>query len=335
MALYPWEDGTARINNIPRDFHVLALVEVWSKQHANTIIKKYAKDYPFSYYVPATQGPNIGSLPSNPYCPYLGLPEEQCGATLAYGAINCLQAIGISTPTVLFTNLFTNVPAGPCFDIYSALLSTDAIAAACLVNELHLLPDGDGAYQAVSTCAAFQGHSFDFGGSPGLLLLSKHRIRDVKVQEFASFQTRKVVLSAQVNAVRIAFANFPYDLEIPAPFPSPAYALQQEFAEYMLGLGAVVLLGSFNSGPTYQPDAHNLLYGSGYGEILVADTFCTEALISGPRCARQLPMAIDHIYLNFNKWLPRLLQRVLTGVLFNNEPGLSPHAGVGLKLKIR
>jgi hypothetical protein len=217
-----------------------------------------------------------------------------------------------------------------------ALLYTDALALACLFNELHLRPDGDRAYEAVSTCAANQGHSFDFGGSPGLLLLSKHRLRNVQVQEFASWHTRKVVLYAGVNGVRLAFSYFPYDLEIPPPFPSPDIALQDGLAQHILDKGVDVAFGSFNSGPEYQHDGFNLFLVNGWSDVSTLDTFCTaEIAPSDPRCADEAPLGIDHIFIKTTKPLTKLVARRLTGVQFNNVPGLSSHAEIGLKLKKR
>jgi len=326
VGLFSWNDPTAVLAVLPKNYNVLVLEEVWSRDVALQIISMFKKTHPYSIIAPSFQEANTGCLASNPQCAYLGM-EPNCSISLFEDAIFCLQEMGIPTSTAWLEN----IPPGQCLDVLEYLLAVDPTCAICLNNELHQLPDGSAAYGAVETCATWQGRTYDFNGFPGVVFLSRNPITSYTLTNPVSFLVRRVIINAKIEGLVYSASHYPWDLGIPAPFAQPVFDLQPVFSQIQINDGADVLLGDFNSGPDYQPDAFNLL--STRYTLLTGNayTYCPVEISSNFECSVQdeQPSQIDHVWVN-SPW------KVKTSdyTRFNVVPLLSDHVGIAANGKI-
>jgi len=320
VGLFSWLDPTAVIAALPTTYDVLALEEVWSRTVALEIASIMSSTHPYSVIPPQFQGPDIGCLATNPYCVYLGLPSN-CSIFLAEASINCLQSSNMSTSTVWIEN----VPPGSCLDILEILLAVDGVCAACINNELHQLPDGPDAYQAVRTCAQWQGRTYDFDGFPGLVLLSKNPITSISIVDMVSFVTRRAIIFAKIDEVLYSSSHYSWNLGIPAPFVSPVFDSQVVFAQKQIDSRADVVLADFNSGPDYQSAAFYLLLANYTLLTGYVETYCPPPLSTTIICTVQPepPSQIDHVFVRKTNKV-----RKSSSTLFNAVPGLSDHVGI-------
>lgn len=141
------------------------------------------------------------------------------------------------------------------------------------------------------TCMTQSGPRYAFGGSVGQLILSKMPFENVNVVEFPSYGNetcslnlsgfRRANIYATIGGLRYAFVHFPHDILLAAgltdvmpPLPGDLQvalwsliAFQPALAAELIASEPDIILGDFNSGPHYQPDAVGLLLSAGFVDL--------------------------------------------------------------------
>lgn len=291
--LQPWLPYEEKvIKTISRtNFDVLFLEEVWTDAAKDHIVSHplVKAKYRHHYYVPARQE-SLG-------CP----PPDILPVTNQEDFISCLLGNGVDTRTL-------EQPVVPipfeCEQLGLGLALASQPCFACLTNTMQSYPSGADPFDSIDMCVQDQGVKYSHGGSPGLLILSKKPLTDVTVEESEAFLIRRMNIYATVSGVRFGFAHWPRNFleDInPALAGLQTGALQDDFAQQMIAENLDVLIGDFNSGPDYQPEAHNLLVENGYHPLFSEPTSCPPAThASFPLCedGRGLgPRAVDNIYI--------------------------------------
>jgi hypothetical protein len=220
--------------------------------------------------------------------------------------INCLTVTGVNTQT-------TEQPV-PAIDLTCRILGiniefTDSGCFECLQNTMQELPSSPPPFTAIDRCYASQGVRYAHGGSPGRLILSRLPLQNVQVQMYETFLVRRVTISATIAGVNFAFVHFAknYLQDFDPSFgPFQSGPLQTDMASDLITEAPDVVVGEVNSGPDYQPDAHNLLVQDGYIPLFSKPTYCPAAThASFPECqaAGLGPLTIDNIYIKKNRGL--------------------------------
>jgi len=243
-----------QIAHIPRDLDVLHLTEVWTDEAKDRFLasKRVKETFPHSYFSKVQVGTPLG-------CAYAqdGLLEQYVGEF-----IGCLLAFGVNTQTVIET-----VPGMPdlctqaqgqvgLYGIDPATGSYPGMECiSCVIGAMMNLPNDQGAYGAITQCATPTNPQFTYGGQPGQLILSKHKIEDVKEVPFANgFIVATSNIYATINGFRVGFSHFAYNLfegnsllppGFGAYFP---YTTQPQQAQNFIAEKPDVCLGDLNSG---------------------------------------------------------------------------------------
>lgn len=307
--LQPWLPYEGRVIEVLKktSLDVLHLQEVWSEQARDRIIAAVGKKYPYSYWVPAA--------PQLSRCPFTraelrdksagdgGITEEVTEQAIN-DYVSCLISTGIDTRTVeqpimpinglcKFLGLNLEVEDQPCFE--------------CIKNTMENVPSGDpGAFGAVGVCGADNGVKLSHQGNVGRLILSKWPITDIEDRSFSTYSIRRVNTHAAIRGGRFAFVHWPKNYLAdtdPVLGPFQTGALQPELAQEVLLFQPGVVMGSFNSGPDYQPEGYNVLTANNYRPLFTnTQTYCPAQLQDFPPCGdhNAVPSSIDNIFLMKN-----------------------------------
>jgi len=318
------------ISNIfTEDFDVLHLIEVWSPVDQQNIIELAKKNgYRYHYLPSIRNGPN-GCDFSNPIV--LGYAQffVFCLVTQTLpGPINTQQLVQPFPYPMNFS--CGEVAVGLSIGAGGAISpAAGQQCLSCLINAMQDFPNGESAFAAIEVCGAGLGKDYFNGGNNGQLILSKHKIKNVKESPLDAIISNRINIYATINNIRIGFGHFAYDILADYGIKDmQAGATQIDHAKDFVASGADVLIGDFNTGVDYQCEAYNYLLANGYTDLIQpqpVQTWCDKdhtnfhlCLISG------LPGAsIDHIML---KNSCRLSARKVH--LFNQQPLMSDHVGV-------
>jgi hypothetical protein len=165
-----------------------------------------------------------------------------------------------------------------------------------------------------------------YGGRPGLLILSRYPMSNMQSVPFESVRERRINLHATIAGVRFGFGHFATNtLRDIDPYLAPLQYgnLQPDEANDMINAGIQIVVGTTNSGPDYQPEAHNLLLANGFRALFSEPTYCPEATHSAfAQCLLNPgPRSVDNIYLRGNIGKCRTEKFALVPV--------SDHIGIG------
>jgi len=202
---------------------VTCLQEVWRDRDYAALRDGLRETYPHSYRPPADPGPAPGLV-----CPLLR------GWRLL-GCVRRCRAGGASIRACVD-------PGGSCAAPFSAL---DARCRLCLAANI----------DNPIACAIGGARSFVYGGSTGLVLLSRHPLKDAHFRPFRSTFIRRGVISAGVAGRRVLCTHLTSGLGVlsyPADGPHGDWEGEhraQVDALLPLAGGCTVLLGDLNAGP--------------------------------------------------------------------------------------
>jgi hypothetical protein len=295
IELRPWFSNQAQvIKEIGRgDWDVIALQGVWSEAARNAILadKQVKAKYKASYWVAPMQQFAFCSL---------DLPRSELEDLLS-----CVTISGVDPRTM--------VQPAVAYDPFCNLLQAgiasrgQQLCLQCIQSSLQSYPDGKSSFDAIDQCYFTGGDKYSSKGLPGLLLLSKTPIEEVKVVPYDTYLQARAVVYATVKGVRLAVSHFPnnfFDDVITGSNLTPG-ALQPQLVQDIVDAAPRLVLGSFNSGPDYQSEAANLFTASGYKPVTKKSTFCpTAAQTSFPPCLAEMSptvapngqRSIDNIY---------------------------------------
>ncbi len=220
------------------DADVICLQEVWIPAHVDALIEAAATTYPNSYSVPAEQVFTDGApCTEQEVQPIKQCVTDNCG-TLSGDAFT--QCVIDSCSTVLFA---LNDVNPTCGGAVIALVGTDDIEAAF---ESVVKPTG----------------LFAFGGSTGLILLSKTPFSETQVLDFIDKSTtnHRAALFATVNVGgvnhRVSCTHLTANLGNSVPYSGPFASWEDEgnqqaqdiidFATTYAGADPTYLAGDFN-----------------------------------------------------------------------------------------
>jgi hypothetical protein len=313
VMLQPWLPYEDRVIAVLKKttLDVLQLEAVWSEEARDRIIAAVGKKYPHAYWVPAA--------PQLSRCPFT--PAELLDKSIGDGGIteevteqaiddyvSCLINTGIDTRTVERPIMPIN---GLCKFIGLNIALDSQTCFACITNMMQNLPSGD-PFGAKNACFAGVGQKLSHQGNVGRLVLSKWPITDIQDVNFDTFLIRRVNTYATIRGVRFVFAHWPanllYDID-PSLGLLQIGATQADLANDVILHTPRVAIGSFNSGPAYQPDGYNILTQNDYRPLFSQDTQCTAALQDFPPCGdfndppnetAGSPKAVDNIFLMKN-----------------------------------
>jgi endonuclease/exonuclease/phosphatase family metal-dependent hydrolase len=342
VNMLPGATADAVVAILPKRLHVLALQGVSLPEHEaaptpaidslDEMIAAMAPWYPYAYYVPPRQRYNAGCAPAiaAESCSFFGIEGTGCIPILANALTQCLTQTVFDLRKLNRNDVF----ASSCNSYLAPLLLFDAQCVPCVFNAAQ--ENGGDGNAAVATCVAQQGPRFADGGSTGQLILSKSPIRGVRNEVRAGWGQRLANIYATIAGERYGFVSFPFDILADAGLtgivpPLPG-VLQPELAAALLAANPDVILGSFNSGPTYQPAAYNALQSVYVDAAPGLATYCTAAMIAAqdPRCVfegfSRLPLAIDHVMFRSDV----RCRRPSEPRLFNDNSGVSDHAGLAV-----
>ncbi len=296
--LQPWLPYESRVINVIQNLSkanldVIHLQEVWTEEARDRIVAAVGKKYPYRYWSPAVQRSAGCFLP--------GFEQSindfiSCAINTGTDTRTLEQPVAPIDPFCQFLGLNIALWNQPCYE--------------CIVNTMQNLPSGDpGAFGATTLCGQNNGVKYSHQGNLGRLILSRYPITDVEDVPFTAYSHRRVNTYATIAGVRFAFVHWPsnvlHDID-PALGPLQTGALQPDLAQNVLVHAPRVVVGSFNSGPNYQPDGHNLLAQNGYRPLFSQDTHCAAPLQDFPPCAdfgdeaQGKPAAVDNIFLEKN-----------------------------------
>lgn len=350
VNLHPGDTADDIVAAIPKHFLVLAVQGLYLRQHddqstpevdsVDEFLAAVKRFYPYSYVVPPQQSYDIGCATTTPQpvCQSVGYNIPNCVPFIARELLGCL----IGNDYELDKLTLDDVLESPCaYNYLSSLLYIDNQCPACLLSEA--FEKGNDANAILEACLAQpqQGARYAYGGTVSQLVLSKLRLNDTETVEFPSYFERRVNIYATIGGVRYGFADYPSDILASNylayyPYPPLPGALQDVLAQQMLDATPDVILGSFNSGPDFEPAAYDLL-STEYQDLAPGlETYCTQAMIDAaePKCILDtvvgpIPresLAVDHVFFRFGEASCRRGDD--TADLFNNVAGLSDHAGL-------
>jgi len=304
---------------------VLHFTEVWSTEARDAILATpYIKKHFHHHYWPTVRQSAVTCDVSNPQ-------------VLEYAVyfIECLLLNGVDTRQVV------EPLAGPlplqCQEVAIGLALTDFnpanwLCLSCLIAEMQSLLPAD-ALDAVGICAA-GGDKYAFNGINGQLIVSRHKIENVKETQFEAWATNRINIHATINNIRVGFGHFAFNILYdadPALAPLMYGATQIDQATDFVNSNDDVVIGDFNSGGWYQPQGVDFLFSNGYASVFgqtEPDTCCPAELADYVLCAggRQGPgFPSDHILVkaaNKMKYCPWFSD------IFGQRPMMSDHVGI-------
>jgi hypothetical protein len=307
VMLQPWLPYESKVIEVLKktNLDVLDLEAVWTEEARNRILAAVAKKYRYSYWSPTVQrtaGCFLSAEMDKVRMFDGGVEEVSEQGVDDY--VSCLISTGTDTRTVeqpvspvdpfcSFLGLNIALEDQPCFE--------------CIANTMQNLSAGDpGAFGATTLCGQANGVKYSHQGNVGRLILSKWPISDVEDVPFTTYSIRRVNTYATIRGVRFAFTHWPknYLAETdPSLGPLQTGALQTELAQDALVHLPGVIMGSFNSGPDYQPEGHNVLTQGNFRPLFTnTQTYCPAQLQDFPPCgdAGAVPASIDNIFLAKN-----------------------------------
>ena len=295
--MQPWLNNEADVIRTVGEtkFDVLALQSVWTVEAKDRIISdpSVRRKYAYNYYVPAYNVEPAGIDLEDPVLNYLA--QNYVGCLIAYG-VNTQQLLQPATATP-FDCLYLRI--GVMIHNYHP---TNQIGAACLDNAMQELPL-DRAFESIGICGSGNGFKHVYGGRPGILILSRYPLSNVVEVPFESIRERRINLHATIAGLRFGFGHFATNtLADIDPYLAPLQYgnLQTDQANDMINVGAEIVVGTTNSGPDYQPEAHNLFISSGFRALFSEPTYCPTATHSAfSQCVMNPgPRSIDNIYIS-------------------------------------
>ena len=300
------------INVIPRNLDVLALQEVWLQSDIRSIVSALNSSYPYSYYPTPDAGSKIGCKPVS--------------AGLSTVFFTCLATHGIST---VGWDTIT-----PCLPELRSWMSQDYDCALCFISSISagISPESTG-----GLCFTGQGYPYTYGGSSGLLVLSKTPIKNANFTARPSFLLRRGLLEMCVKGLYIVESHYPFEYPLPL-----LQELQTDFSRHILKTRPNIVLGDLNTGKNYQPAGYELLKSYGYKSINPdLATYCiTNSSIAGScNTETELRQKIDHIMydneINCNslEWQRRTQYEITT--FGSRAPTVSDHIGISSTLKYK
>jgi len=317
-----WADDV--YDHIPKRFDVLALQEVWTTEARDAILAHVGNHYPYHHW-PQEYNELVGCDMTNPTVQYV-----------APNYIGCLQLYGIDTQTVQQPLKAVDVSCNQLvigLAVSEPFTPLNQLCAACLINSMEYLPQGDAAFAAIDICGRSQGPKYGHKGVNGQLILSKHPIEDVEETRFNGFVVNRVNVHATIAGIRFGFGHFAFNLledALPVLAPYMYGALQTDQAKDFADKGVDVIVGDMNSGPGYQPAGYESLFALGYSQASTNQaTWCDEVHADWLPCvnAASTPLSIDHIFV-------RNSSKVVSwgASTFNEHPIMSDHIGVSAHL---
>ena len=280
------------------DWDFIALQGVWSEAAKNAILadRQVRAKYKAAYWAPANQ--------QFAYCS-LDLPRGELEDLLSCVTVSDVDPRTMVQPVKAYDPLCNYLQLGIAFRGQQSCLQ-------CLQSTLQSYPSNKSPYDVIDQCYFQGGVKYSHDGLPGLLLLSKTSIDNVQTVSYDTYLQYRAIVYATVNGVRLAVSHFPNnffeDVEQGAGFLTPG-ALQPQLAQDLVNAAPRLVLGSFNSGPDYQPDAANLFTAAGYKPVTTKSTFCPPYVqASFPACNGEMSpttapdghRTIDNIYQNPN-----------------------------------
>lgn len=284
---FPYRDEV--VKTIARtNLDLLVLQEVWTEEAKNKIVSHplVRRKYGYHYYTGAYQAP--GSCP----------PPDILPVNNQEDYISCLLGNGVDTRTL-------EQPVVPvpfeCEQLGLGLWLASQPCKQCLDNTMQGL---SAPFEAINACGMGQGVNYSHDGQPGLLVLSKRPLKELEFIDYATYGVKRVSLFATVSGVRFHFAHWPvnYAEDIsPALAGLQTGALQPQLAQDVISVGPAVVLGTFNSGPDYQPEGYETLRQNGYRPLISEPTYCPDSThATFPPCQVATlpgPRSIDNIFI--------------------------------------
>ena len=291
--LQPWFTNETEVIKAVAEtkFDVLALQSVWSEGAKDRILADPAvsRRYPYSHWTTAHQE-SAGADLDDPIMNYL--VQNYVGCLIAYGVNTqqLYQPAGAPMPTDC-----QYLRIGIAIHNYNP---ANALAVACLENAMQELPPAN-AFDAVGICGASQGKKYAYNGSPGILILSRTPMTNIQEVPFEDFGVKRVNTHVTIQGLRLGIGSFQANwlLDIDpylAPLQYGNSSVDQ--SNDMINAGVEVVVGTVNSGPDYQSEAHlNLL--NHFAAQFALPTYCTPALSNLPQCVGKPQRSIDNIYI--------------------------------------
>jgi len=251
--------------------------------------------------------------------------------------IGCALAYGIDTRTVL--QPYPNALPEDCQLIGLAIMlhnfnPINQLCLTCLVNEMQKLPyDPVSPFKALQTCGAQQGSRYINGGNSGILILSKHPIRNIVETPIEALGSNRLNVYFTVKNLKFAAVHLAFNLlEDINPSLKPFYygATQVQMLTDIVKNQPDVIVGDFNTGLDYQPDGYNYIVQNGYKSLSPQPfpTWCVDdGHLTWAPCVNvlALPSSIDHIMIR--NTCPSWVVGIFTGV-WNTQPLMSDHSGI-------
>jgi len=213
--------------------------------------------------------------------------------------------------------------------------SAGQLCFSCLVTAMQDLPNGPDALEAMQICGAQQGKTYINGGQNGQLILSKHKIKNVKESLLNGFMSNRINIYATIKNIRIGFGHWAFNvLADYGPFGPFQYGVTGiDHAKDMVANNPDVLVGDYNSGVNYQPEGYEYLLANNYVDLIQTqpvETWCPPDRLNFLPCinAGSYSAAIDHVLLKNDRRLSSC-----SAHLWNTAPPfVSDHVGVSARV---
>lgn len=312
------------------NFDVLHLIEVWDPTDQANIIK-LAEQHKYRYhYLPSIRQETNG-------CDLLNTNVRMYAEFLIFCLLNQTVPGPINTQQVVqpypYPMSLSCAEAAIGLSLGAGQSTTPAagqLCFSCLVTAMQDLPYGPEAYGALQVCGAQQGKTYFNGGQNGQLILSKHKLKDVKETTFTAFMSNRINIYATISDIRIGFGHWAFNVLADYGFGDFQYGITGiDHARDVVENNPDVVVGDLNSGVNYQSDGYNLLLANGYVDLTQTQpvqTWCPPDRLDFQLCinAGGYSAAIDHVMLKTDKKLSSC-----NAHLFNNAlPAVSDHIGV-------
>jgi hypothetical protein len=251
-----------------------------------------SRRYPYHYYTPALPVEPAGIDLDDPVMNYLA--QNYVGCLIAYG-VNTQQLL---QPATAVPNDCLYLRVGVMIHNYNP---ANQIGAACLDNAMETLPL-DQAFNSIGICGSGSGVKHTHGGRPGLLILSRYPLSNIVDVPFETVRERRISTHATIAGIRFGFGHFATNtLRDIDPYLAPLQYgnLQIDETNDVIYAGVDIFVGTSNSGPDYQPEAHNLFVSSGFRALFSEPTYCPDATHSAfSQCViNPGPRSVDNIYI--------------------------------------
>jgi endonuclease/exonuclease/phosphatase family metal-dependent hydrolase len=279
---------------------VICLQEVWSQEDIDALLAATEHAWPHNYYFKtASDEVNAGCTPEE-VDPLQACIETNCADVPQDGLASC----GLSNCGAEF-------------------MAASSACQGCIASNLDKPID-----EIVAVCGG-GGPAFAYGGHNGLLLLSKHPLKDTEHLLMTSAVTQRSVLRARVELPEFGEAtvyctHLAADLSASLPYPEgrehSSYP-EEQAAQIDAALdwidghgdeGVVLLMGDFNTGPALDGIAAEVaenfptFAARGWTSTLAVDTpqctFCADNRVQGGGADSKLAggesgVLIDHIFI--------------------------------------